>query len=543
MLKIDKLEVKNFKFFDDVKPLEFDAKNILIYGENGSGKSTIYWALYTLLQSSIKDDEKIKKYFTKEDNDSLVNAYTEDDTDSKVRLYVKDDDTEYTISKDHITIKGDDKLIEKTLYTSDFINYKYLFRFFNFLHRDEIDLFSIFEYEILQYLNKDGQNLYDLWKDILNLEKDKPNQHYTQKSRYDMLQRNISLFHSYLNSFLEDIALKTKEYLKQFGYQDINIAFQAKKAKYERITDRPPYHFTKPKIILFIKIDDKHIPKPQSYFNEAKLTAIALSVRFSITKIKLKEGPLKLLVLDDLLVSLDMSNRDKVLEIILNDDDLKNYQKIILTHDKAFFEMAKRKFDYMQQGKWKYFEMYIDIKSDKEKPFIMPHRNYFEKAEYYFIRHDYPACANYLRKEAERLLKSLVCHTIDLSCEETKNLQQLIDKSKAKGSLRQKETIVENIRKLTSFDSFEKFLNFDISQIATIEDKKVIGEIKSELKKFKNYSIQEIEGLKDTLDRLEEFKTLILNPHSHDDSKIPIYKKELEDAIVTIKKFIEQIQI
>jgi len=36
----------------------------LVYGNNGSGKSSLFWALYTFLQSSIKpNDDEVKKYF------------------------------------------------------------------------------------------------------------------------------------------------------------------------------------------------------------------------------------------------------------------------------------------------------------------------------------------------------------------------------------------------------------------------------------------------------------------------------------------------
>lgn len=52
--------------------------------------------------------------------------------------------------------------------------------------------------------------------------------------------------------------------------------------------------------------------------------------------VNLHDSDLKLLVLDDLLVSLDMSNRMKVVEILLTDAALANYQKIILTHDLGF---------------------------------------------------------------------------------------------------------------------------------------------------------------------------------------------------------------
>ena len=57
--------------------------------------------------------------------------------------------------------------------------------------------------------------------------------------------------------------------------------------------------------------------KPQSHFNEAKLTAIALAVRFAaITTVAITPG--SFLALDDMLISLDMSNRMKVIKYLLN---------------------------------------------------------------------------------------------------------------------------------------------------------------------------------------------------------------------------------
>ena len=60
-MRIHELHINDFKFFSEVEPdsplLKIDGKHMLIYGENGSGKSTIYWALYTLLESSLKKSE------------------------------------------------------------------------------------------------------------------------------------------------------------------------------------------------------------------------------------------------------------------------------------------------------------------------------------------------------------------------------------------------------------------------------------------------------------------------------------------------------
>ena len=40
MKKIDKLVLKNFKFFYGENVLNFENNNILLYGENGSAKTT-----------------------------------------------------------------------------------------------------------------------------------------------------------------------------------------------------------------------------------------------------------------------------------------------------------------------------------------------------------------------------------------------------------------------------------------------------------------------------------------------------------------------
>lgn len=39
--KIKNIEIENFKFFKDVFSINVDNKNILLYGENGAGKSSI----------------------------------------------------------------------------------------------------------------------------------------------------------------------------------------------------------------------------------------------------------------------------------------------------------------------------------------------------------------------------------------------------------------------------------------------------------------------------------------------------------------------
>ena len=63
MATITQIEIEGFKAFPKNFKLDLGTgKNLLLYGENGSGKSSLYYALHALLQSVFKDD-KGAKYF------------------------------------------------------------------------------------------------------------------------------------------------------------------------------------------------------------------------------------------------------------------------------------------------------------------------------------------------------------------------------------------------------------------------------------------------------------------------------------------------
>lgn len=85
-----------------------------------------------------------------------------------------------------------------------------------------------------------------------------------------------------------------------------------------------------------------------------------MSIRLALTKSRAVNYPGQFLVLDDLLVSLDMSNRDKVLDIML-DVFASKYKIYILTHERAFFNMVRSRLainNLMEH--WTVKEMYLN---------------------------------------------------------------------------------------------------------------------------------------------------------------------------------------
>ena len=82
MVRITKIEIQNFRAFRGVYHIDLakTGKNLLVYGENGSGKSSLYFALKSFLESSEDDLIKFENYqniFTKTDEYEIP-VYAED---------------------------------------------------------------------------------------------------------------------------------------------------------------------------------------------------------------------------------------------------------------------------------------------------------------------------------------------------------------------------------------------------------------------------------------------------------------------------------
>lgn len=92
MYKIKSIRLINFKFFFGEKNIALDRKNALIYGENGSGKSSIYWALHCFLHSTLKPNiDSVRKYFVpiSENEESIRNRYAHAHADKKSGIIIK----------------------------------------------------------------------------------------------------------------------------------------------------------------------------------------------------------------------------------------------------------------------------------------------------------------------------------------------------------------------------------------------------------------------------------------------------------------------
>jgi ABC-type Na+ transport system ATPase subunit NatA len=362
MQRISKLTLSNFKFFYGKTEIDIDRKNVIIFGENGSGKSSMYWALYTFLQSVFKvDNLEIRKYFDPKHDENLKNRFAEDNESSSIVIEMEDEHKasfKREISLTTINTKSDKLILETTL-GSDFIDHKVLSRIYAYYHKEEINLFDFFYHHLLAFINfreelvKPGEDAgsknAETWWDFIEDGLDpKPKMH---DQVYKDFQKVIERFNKEFEYYIQQIEGRTNVHLADKFEERFKVKFEYRNASYNDFKDGTKSRSWKikpPQIILsvflindLIKEDaKKRVDSPQSFLNEAKLSSLALAMRFAILDEKYVEAYPKVLVLDDMLMSMDMSNREFILNILF-ETYLKDYQIIFLTHQRGLFEDAR----------------------------------------------------------------------------------------------------------------------------------------------------------------------------------------------------------
>ncbi|AWX08021.1 AAA family ATPase [Prevotella intermedia] len=496
MASIKEIEIEGFKAFPNKFILALN-KNLLIYGENGSGKSSIYYALHVLLQSVYKSDHGAK-YFRHEDSEeNLINIYKLDDVKNNgFKPHIKitlDNEHQWELSRDGLSSTpntADDSKLRLLNKTSAFINYSYISRFRSARNSETINLWNVFIKDILPFYVPAGtdKTLADTYYELV-------------ENRYPYkVQNDISNFNEKLSVFIGRVNSKASDIYNQYfkDEEDPNTLIQVKYAKdddnienphheefqlfYERRTKGEAYRWRYPKIGLHIEVDNIIIQKPQSFFNEARLTAIALAIRFACLQSgEPQDG--QFLALDDMLISLDMSNRMKVIDYLLS--ECNQYKIYLFTHDRAFYNFIWTKISKKKcNNQWLHKRIYIQ---HSEPVLIDDDDDYISKAKRFYQIQDYETSAIYLRKSLEETIGNL------LPCEL---------KTSAGGGFLSLETLWIKLVKYYS------------------DNGKCIG--------------QEIQDL------FKNSKLLILNPAAHFQRlSSPIYKEELKQVFKLYDKLAE----
>ena len=435
---MNKLRLEHFKAFRDLAELALDGENVLIFGENGAGKSSLYQALKIIFHrkkmfdSEIPDTTKDPRDRKNAENDilSMYNYQLTPLTPFLLEIdgtsFEKFDTTGYDVSM----ISQEDIKVE-----------------------DEID--------VLNLLKKSYVNI----GKPADFVRDKKN---TIETVVNSLLKNY---------FCEDNLAVTLIYKDTRWVLTIKDKSRDNSARNEKLTE---------------------------YFNEAKLHIIKLLVLLTAVLYNgaKERGEKRVLVLDDVLTSMDAANRAVFIKLLIKYFD--EYQKIVLTHSISFFNLAEHSFSKAYHQKWELFQI-IEHEGNSE---IVPKKpeDYGKKIQkdYNPGRND-AIIGNRVRKHFEYLVREASALLYTGGIAETSHLLNAIAAPK---------------KLYYEFDGTQKKLKtvYDlVDELIAIIDAAPTSPLKSQLKPViaRYVSGNELTELRDILSEMVMYQKVSMHPLSH----------------------------
>lgn len=339
------LIISNFKAFLNQVELIFDSKNAIVYGENGSGKSSVYEAIKLWFFTNEVFNKRCDKTLTspadiQNNKNDILDSYN----------HQKQPGTRFSL-----TLNG-------TPYSSTVAPTGY-----NVCMINRTDVEVVDKVELVDLLSNTLVGVAD-----------------------------PALFIASNKSDLEELINAT--ITKDFSEPDLEVSFA----------------YQNPKWFLTVSDKKRNLTKNSDlsvYFNEGKLHVILLVLILSVVQLNGKTDPHKILVLDDVVTSLDAANRTFLINYI--HEYFKSWQKIIMTHSSSFFNQMDYSFRtaWSENEQWKLFRV---LEHDDESSIV----NVDDRVTGKYLRDEFyrgtrpghtlpPSLPNEIRKRFEYLVSEI----------------------------------------------------------------------------------------------------------------------------------------
>ncbi len=403
-MKIQTIEITNYKAFLGTHKINFGGRNLFIYGENGSGKSSLYYALKDFFQSSLEfiDLAELENIFVQPSKagKAAINVTFKPNpsTGKSSKRYIWNGTKNDTREAGDTSIRDGNKL-------KSFLTYKHLLAIHHLKKDEAINLFDLLVKGVLKHFKYSltvGKELGELWADVEEAIARTTGREYSSTKKKADVNAAIKTFNDAFGELFkpespENILNHAKPILDRFNHNiELNLRFAQVRpsSNYEDIEG--------PEVHVELGYAGKKINKPHLFLNEARLSAIAISIYLGMIKRHIQGIPCKVLFLDDIFIGLDISNRLPLLNIL--ETEFPDYQIFITTYDKPWFEYAKSFLD--GQAGWKTMEFYAQAcKDGTEVPLIFDDQDLIAKAEHHLQQCDYKASAVYTRSAFEKLIR------------------------------------------------------------------------------------------------------------------------------------------
>lgn len=398
--RLTKIEIENYRAYRGLFRLDLPkGDNLLVYGENGAGKSSLYHTLRTFFEAP--DSRFVIDQKTNKSRPLSVTDHSHRFTKQPpvIRLEFGASAFEWSETNND-TAKDSIRQLNKS---KGFLDYKALLGV-HYVSMDkgaDIDLFPLVIGRLLPYYSYPyrGKNetFQNGWAALNSLVKQWWHGDTSKRFRED-----LDTFNDALERTVHDLGRRASELLSTFG-DEFKAEFHFEKAEFKKT---PKKHIIGPRILVRPAFRREQFPDYHSFFNEARLSALAICLFFAALKDSPATG-LRILALDDILIGLDMTNRVKVIDLV--HDNFPDWQILIFTYSKAWFERLKERVKTLGwSAPWQSIVLWEEWQEGEKSPRVVAEGSgdLLEMAERHLQRKDYTAAAVYARKFLEFLFHS-----------------------------------------------------------------------------------------------------------------------------------------